>query len=127
MANERSKKDPKDPVVVQFFEAVTNGNLSRVQNTIQSGLVMPGQLGLLPFNCCSCSSDSDKRSALHWAAAKGHVAIVKFMLENGEDPTLADGGGWTPLMSACSVGHLPVVQLLLAENVSSISSMQVIT
>lgn len=37
--------------------------------------------------------DDDKRTALHWAAAKGKEAAVKFILAQGADPNTADEEG----------------------------------
>ena len=52
-------------------------------------------------------------TAIRKAAAKGHVEIVKRLLEAGADPNLSDHYGWTPLLSACQAEHVEVVRLLV--------------
>ncbi|KAJ5485590.1 hypothetical protein N7539_005578 [Penicillium diatomitis] len=52
-------------------------------------------------------------SALLQAAAKGHEAAVKFLLEAGANAHLADTAGDTPLSSAARGGYVDVVRLLL--------------
>jgi len=46
------------------------------------------------------SGDYDKRTCLHLAAAAGHIDIVKFLIENGADPSPRDRWGATPLNDA---------------------------
>lgn len=59
-------------------------------------------------------------TALHRAAARGRVVAVQYLLQQpGIDPSLLDVAGCTPLMHACSRGHLEVARLLL-ETVSKV-------
>ncbi len=39
--------------------------------------------------------------------------MVKLLLDQGADISVADADGWTPLNAAASSGHLEVVKLLL--------------
>ncbi|KAH6721127.1 ankyrin repeat-containing domain protein, partial [Leptodontidium sp. MPI-SDFR-AT-0119] len=49
-----------------------------------------------------------------WAAAEmGNKAVVKLLLENGADITVANSDGWTPLNAASYRGYVDVVKLLL--------------
>ncbi|CDK24680.1 unnamed protein product [Kuraishia capsulata CBS 1993] len=85
----------------------------------------------------SIKPDSDERYPLHWAVSYQRVEIVKMLLDpfvvsskeisGGESATdlrpkkfdididdMVDGGGWTPLHVAASVGNIEVLELLLA-------------
>ncbi|KAJ4183501.1 hypothetical protein NW759_017070, partial [Fusarium solani] len=57
--------------------------------------------------------DSDSRTPLWWAAAKGHEAVVRLLLDRGAHTEAADKDGWTPLWRAAANGHEAVVRLLL--------------
>lgn len=53
-------------------------------------------------------------TALDWAAVKGHVEVVQFLLDNGADIDCRGSFGDTPLIRAAGNGQLEVVKLLLA-------------
>ncbi|KAH7377240.1 hypothetical protein B0T11DRAFT_220574, partial [Plectosphaerella cucumerina] len=38
------------------------------------------------------------------AADKGHLNVVKFLVENGADITVASNNGWTPLLISSKNG-----------------------
>jgi len=59
------------------------------------------------------SCDEHKRSALHFAAAKGYSDVVEVLLRHGADPNQTDRLGNTPLHLAACTNHVPVVTLLL--------------
>merc|ERR1719188_2646764 len=59
------------------------------------------------------SFDEHRRSALHFAAAKGYSDVVEVLLRNGADPNQTDRLGNTPLHLAACTNHVPVVTLLL--------------
>ena len=68
------------------------------------------------------SVDADGRTAVHWAAANGHTAVVEMLLAATDglcDVNHQDEGGWTALMSAVSAGHEGVVAALLAAGASA--------
>jgi len=62
------------------------------------------------------ASAEDRHFAFAWAAQFGHVAIVKLLLELGEDPNRFNPRGAhshsTPLHQAALAGHGDIVQLL---------------
>lgn len=53
-----------------------------------------------------------RTSALHQAAAGGHVEVVQFLLNRGANPLLQDGAGRLPLDYAADRGYANVVDLL---------------
>ena len=58
--------------------------------------------------------DDDGRTPLHWAARKGHLAIVEFLIDEGAGVDVRSlAKGETPLHKAATQGHVPVVRLLL--------------
>ncbi|POM58379.1 Hypothetical protein PHPALM_36975 [Phytophthora palmivora] len=53
---------------------------------------------------------------LHRAAMFGNIRAVELLLEDGADPSVRDGNGWTPLhycANAATVNHLAIAQLLV--------------
>lgn len=54
-----------------------------------------------------------KASALHHAAAGGHVRLVGALLARGANPNAVDWNGNTPLINAAYFGHLDAVKVLL--------------
>lgn len=59
--------------------------------------------------------DKDGTTALHWAAAKGHGPLVRFVLETSKHIAIdgRDTTEKTPLQYAVAAGHLKIVRLLL--------------
>lgn len=52
-------------------------------------------------------------SMLTYALRKGYHEVVRFLLSKGADINKADGGNYTPLIQACSMGDLEMINLLL--------------
>ncbi|XP_046859705.1 ankyrin repeat domain-containing protein 66-like [Xenia sp. Carnegie-2017] len=53
-----------------------------------------------------------ERTALHWAAAKGHASCIKLLLEHKADATARMVGGWTPAHCAAEEGHVNCLRAL---------------
>jgi ankyrin repeat protein len=60
--------------------------------------------------------DNNKDTALHLAAMKGHVSIIKFLLEQGANIDAKDKFGATPLHLAAITAQAPAVKYLLDPN-----------
>ncbi len=50
-----------------------------------------------------------------FAAAKGHVGIVRFLLGYGADVNMTNRDGWSALMIAADWGHMDIVELLVSD------------
>ncbi|KAK8126836.1 uncharacterized protein PG998_002595 [Apiospora kogelbergensis] len=59
--------------------------------------------------------DSSGESSLHLASARGHLEVVKLLVEKHADVKALDNGGWTPLHKASRNGRLEVAKLLIEE------------
>ena len=85
--------------------ASIGGNLSLVKKLVEQGAHLS-------------SRDDTSSTPLHYACAKGYLALVKYLLaEKAIIKNYRDNRGRTPLLCAASGGHLEVVQCLLAEGV----------
>lgn len=56
--------------------------------------------------------DENGATALHHAAAKGHVEIARLLIAHGADLERTDRKGRTPLMIAMAQGRTDVVKLI---------------
>jgi uncharacterized protein len=55
-----------------------------------------------------------KQTALMWAAAEGHPAVIRALVEAGADIRVRSDGGFTALLFAAREGQIGAVQALLA-------------
>lgn len=65
--------------------------------------------------------DEEERTALSYAADKGHICVTELLLQHGADPESDDRYGLKPLHYATLSDNLEVVQLLLASGVSPVT------
>jgi ankyrin repeat protein len=66
--------------------------------------------------------DTGKETALHRAAAQGHLETVQLLLENSANIEAKGDKNWTPLHRAANHGHRDIVQLLLNQNANKEAS-----
>ena len=88
--------------VVQIQHVVSMSNFVFLMETISQRN---------PFDLTA--QDSTGRTALHWAAERGHPAVVGWLLEKGADINAQGGFYGNALQAASASGHEKVVQLLL--------------
>jgi ankyrin repeat protein len=87
----------------QFLDAANDGALDSIKN-------------LFHQHGCSIveAVDAHGQNALHYAAANGHLEIVRFLLTMaGANLEATSNDGFTPLYFACWNGHLEVVKYLV--------------
>ena len=70
-------------------------------------------LALLTFPQSHDSPDSEGRTALMWAAERGHYDVAKAMIEHKVDVQAQDAHGATALHLAAYAGHAALCQLLI--------------
>jgi ankyrin repeat protein len=80
------------PSVPSLGKAVESGNLAEVQRAVESG--------------ADVNHKGVRGTALMIASARGHTAIVTYLLEQGADPNRVDSCGRTALMGAAFCGVL---------------------
>ena len=52
-------------------------------------------------------------SPLHYASARGHLDVARYLLEQGANRDKADNNGWTSLHYAAYCDHLEIAKLLM--------------
>lgn len=59
------------------------------------------------------AKDEDGSTPLSWAARQGHEVVVRLLLDNGTDISIANRSDWTALQLAALNSHDGVKQLLV--------------
>lgn len=91
-----------------FLDWIKEGHVEKVREILQKDTTLTSifdEDGLLP---------------IHWAADRGHVAVIECLIKYGANINSKDIDGQTPLHYAASCGHLDVVKYLLSLGAESI-------
>ncbi|XP_032242308.1 ankyrin repeat domain-containing protein 66 isoform X2 [Nematostella vectensis] len=86
-----------------LHEAAATGSYQDLQPMLMMGRIDPN------FK----DEDFGDRTALHWAASRGHARCVKLLLEYGANPGAKMVGGWTPAHCAAETGRYNVLKVLV--------------
>ncbi|KAA8543181.1 hypothetical protein F0562_021324 [Nyssa sinensis] len=115
--------------------AIRSGDIDVLQLLIESGCTIDNSIDLFLHDAAAMdrvdlievlclgfgdnidvnSIDSCGRTALHVAAIRGHVDVLRFLVSMGGDPDVADCNGWTPLHCASAEGQGEAVEFLLTK------------
>jgi ankyrin repeat protein len=101
--------DPRDNLLAeQLVHAAQGGNARAVARLLAAGADPNASVDRrIP------SGEMHQTTALILAAGHGRLEVARLLLDAGADPSLADGGGGTPLMNAVGTGEPEVLRLLL--------------
>jgi len=103
---------PRIKKFIEDFDANFQGKQSPSYQPF--GLVLDRHIGIAwPSHSSDIFCDSIGMSALHWAAANGHEATVRLLLDCGAHIGAQNSRGWTALHWAAKSGREATVRLLL--------------
>jgi len=97
-----------------WLEAARDGHLGRLQALLTSNS------SLLNYQGQGTSYSFTGHAALHWAAAKGHVGCVRWLLGQGANVGQANAAGATPLHAALANAQEECAKALVVEGRASI-------
>ena len=100
------------PLVIELdagalLVAARDGDTDRVRAALDGGVPVDAHDPL----------DAQRWTALHVAAANGHVDVATLLLARGAARTRRDAGGASALGTACRAGHAAMVELLREDEV----------
>ena len=102
-----------DVMTQRLISAAAKGDLTTIEH-------MEGKISL-------SVADYDGRSALHLAAAEGHLEVVRYLLEHGADREAKDRWGATPYHEASKLGEGSDICKLLQIPSGGVTSVGVIS
>lgn len=85
-----------------LLDAARSGDAAGLERVLDSG-TSPNAI----------DASADRQSALGLAAYRGHLDVVRILLERGAHVDAQDRRGYTPLMAAAQSGHIAIVRVLL--------------
>ncbi len=107
LAGESPKRDPRSRQyeanyrdTMSLISSASTGDIHEIQRLVASGIDLN-------------ASDYDKRTALHLAAAEGHLNVIKYLVDRKVEVNPRDRWGGTPLGDAQRGQHQEVVEHLL--------------
>lgn len=119
-----------------LFVACQNGNAALIERLVKAGadaksatpdgetmLMTAARTGKVEAVKLLLANGADPRAvegwrgqtALMWAAAENHTAVVQTLIEAGADVNARSNGGFTPLLFAVRAGRTETVTLLLSK------------
>jgi ankyrin repeat protein len=91
------------PAAETLLEATQRGDVAEVRRVSALGVNVDER-------------DADGDTALHWAAANGHMEVMRVLVvELGADKDAKNAGGATPLHEAAFIGHVEAMRVLVVE------------
>ena len=107
-------------ISIIYFAVLIGGCSSAFEKAVREGDLEATKQLIEKENGVDINTEKiGSQSAILVAARKGHIDIVKLLLENGADvnakssDSLTWFSGWTPLISACENGHFETAKLLI--------------
>ncbi|CAF1090416.1 unnamed protein product [Rotaria sordida] len=109
------KHDSKSIETTKLIKQREIINTEEKTNTKEKSIINPTKSIL--SNKSSIDIRNDKgESLIHQAVKKADIIRVKQLIEEGHPVNTIDNNSWTPLHEASSMGDIPLMELLLANN-----------
>jgi len=102
VSNARPPAKPKRPDPRQLLAASLRGDLRTVQQLVKQRVNIH-------------YANSDRETALHMAASRGHLAVVIFLIQSGANMNARTVGNWIPLHHAVRFNRQNVANYLMAK------------
>jgi len=99
--------------LISLFEAVQTGTLEEIKKKIEKIGKNDEEEHKAIFNTYK---EGQGKTVFHFAASRGDIGILKYMIEHGADLNCTDDSGNTPLFIAAQHGNLGVVRFFIEEN-----------
>ncbi|XP_031460792.1 ankyrin repeat domain-containing protein 66 [Phasianus colchicus] len=90
--------------MTELHQAVAAGRYGRAERLLRAERCDPNHK----------DADWADWTPLHWAAARGHVAMLRLLLGHGARPCLRNAAGWTAAHCAAEAGRLAALRTLHA-------------